>query len=139
MSFYIRGKPMELLNTNQLLEHLIRFFILMFGIGFAVVLGQYRPEWKSRKTIICWAWTMAAIDILIMDGQLARTLTAQLFIAGAILLNVINFIGDRIETIKFKDFSASLAREKAACEQIADNTGAWPDGDIPEQKPKRKK
>ncbi len=133
---------MELLNTNQLLEHLIRFFILMFGIGFAVVLGQYRPEWKSRKTIICWAWTMAAIDILIMDGDLARSLTAQLFIGGAITLNVINFIGDRIETIKFKDFSASLAREKTACEQIAENIGVWPDGDIPEepeQKPKRKK
>jgi hypothetical protein len=49
---------------------------------------------------------MAAVDIMIMDGEFGQTLTAQMFIGGALVLNVVNFIGDRIETIKFRDFSA---------------------------------
>ena len=93
-------------------EHLIRFSILALGIGFAVILGHFRPEWKSRKTLISWIWTMAAIDIMIMDDAFAKTISAQIFIAGALMLNIINFVGDRIENIKFKDFSASLSTEK---------------------------
>lgn len=103
---------MEILNTNRLAEHIIRFAILAAGIGFAVILGKYRPEWKSRKTLISWIWTMAAIDIMIMDDAFAKTTSAQIFIAGALILNIINFVGDRIENIKFKDFSASLSAEK---------------------------
>lgn len=129
---------MEMLIANKLLEHTIRLAILIIGIGFAVVLGRYRPEWKSRKTLISWIWTMAAIDIIVMDSAFAITLTAQMFIGGALLLNIINFIGDRIETIKFKDFSASLGQEdqydkehsmrkkkKPVEPELAEN---WPDG-----------
>ena len=102
---------MEQSATNILIEHLIRFSILARGIGFAVLLGHFRPEWKSRKTLISWVWTMAAIDIMIMDGAFAKSLSAQIFIAGALMLNIINFVGDRIENIRFKDFSASLTTE----------------------------
>lgn len=102
---------MEQSATNILIEHLIRFSILALGIGFAVLLGHFRPEWKSRKTLISWVWTMAAIDIMIMDGAFAKSLSAQIFIAGALMLNIINFVGDRIENIRFKDFSASLTTE----------------------------
>lgn len=97
---------------QSLLEHSIRFLILILSIGFAVFLGKFRPEWKSRKTLISWVWTMAAIDIIIMDHDLARSFSAQLMIGGALILNIINFIGDRIETIKYKDFSASLSHEE---------------------------
>lgn len=119
-------------------HHLIRFALLVFGIGFAVLLGRFRPEWKSRKTLISWVWTMAAVDIMIMDVEFAKTLSAQMFIGGALLLNVINFIGDRIETIKFKDFSASLSNEdeynkKHSIKKRQKPTPAppdkkWPDG-----------
>lgn len=129
---------MELLTANKLLEHTIRFSILILGIGFAVILGKYRPEWKSRKTLISWIWTMAAIDVLIMDSSFATTLTAQMFIGGALLLNIINFIGDRIETIKFKDFSASLGQEDQYDKEHSmrkkkkpvepETTENWPDG-----------
>jgi len=131
-----------------LLTHLLRFSILMTGIAFAVILGRYRTEWKSRKTLISWVWTIAAIDIMIMDGTFATTLSAQLFIGGAMILNVINFIGDRIETIKFKDFSASLSHEetnekghsmrkeptpappkKESIQYVTDDPGQWPDGE----------
>jgi len=90
---------------------------------------------------------MVAIDLIIMDRQLAMTLSAQFFIGGALILNVINFIGDRIETIKFKDFSASLGHEeinekghsmrqeptpvppkKEPIHYVADDPGQWPDG-----------
>lgn len=128
---------MEYLKTSLLLEHLIRIIIMTIGIGFAVYLGKSRPEWRSRKTLICWVWTIGAVDLLIMDGNLAKSLSAQLFIGGALILNVINFIGDRIETIKFKDFSASLKPEhsmhqpKKKKEPIPYVTGDikdWPDG-----------
>jgi len=115
----------------------------MLGIAFAVIIGRYRPEWKSRKTLISWVWTIAAIDIMIMDGAFATTLSAQLFIGGALILNVINFIGDRIETIKFKDFSASLGHEETneqghsmhQPKKTKKETPPpqWPDGE-PEQK-----
>ena len=125
---------MEQSHLSMLIEHLLRFGILALGIGFAVFLGRFRPEWKSRKTLISWTWTMAAIDIMIMDGNFAKTLSAQIFIGGALILNVINFIGDRIENIKFKDFSASLSTEKeydkkhsiTKKKQKPDNQ--WPDG-----------
>jgi hypothetical protein len=134
---------MELIIT-----HIIRFGILMLGIAFAVIIGRYRPEWKSRKTLISWVWTIAAIDIMIMDGAFATTLSAQLFIGGALILNVINFIGDRIETIKFKDFSASLGHEETneqghsmrkeptptPPKKNETPPPQWPDGDEPEQK-----
>ena len=115
-------------------EHLIRISILVIGIGFAVLLGRFRPEWKSRKTLISWVWTIAAIDIMVMDDTFAKSLSAQIFITGALLLNIINFIGDRIESIKFKDFSASLSTEKeydkkhsiTKKKQKPDNQ--WPDG-----------
>jgi hypothetical protein len=131
---------MEALNTNQLLEHLIRFIIIMVGIGFAVYLGRHRPEWRSRKTLICWVWTMVATDIMIMNGDFSKSFSAQLFIGGALILNVINFIGDRIETIKFKDFSASLKTEdanekkhsikkkKEPVHYVTEDPEAWPDG-----------
>ena len=93
-------------------EHLLRISILVLSIGFAVLLGHFRPEWKSRKTLISWVWTIAAIDIMVMDDTFAKSLSAQIFIAGALLLNIINFVGDRIENIKFKYFSASLSTEK---------------------------
>ena len=93
-------------------EHLVRFLIIILGIVFAVILGRFRPEWKSRKTLISWVWTIVAVDIIIMDGEFAMSFTAQMFIAGALILNIINFIGDRIETIKYKDFSASLGHEE---------------------------
>ena len=102
---------MEFLSVNWLVEHLARFFIIILGIVFAIILGRYRAEWRSRKTLICWVWTIIAADIVIMDGEFALSVTAQLFIGGALLLNVINFIGDRIETIKFKDFSMSLDKD----------------------------
>ena len=92
-------------------EHTARFIVIILGIIFAVVLGRFRPEWKSRKTLISWVWTIVAVDIIIMNGEFSTSLTAQLFIAGAFILNMINFIGDRIETIKFRDFSASLSQE----------------------------
>lgn len=131
---------MEQSATNILIEHLIRFSILALGIGFAVLLGHFRPEWKSRKTLISWVWTMAAIDIMIMDGAFAKSLSAQIFIAGALMLNIINFVGDRIENIKFKDFSASLNTETeydkkhsiTKKKQKPDNQ--WPD-DRPEPTP----
>ena len=137
---------MEQSATNILIEHLIRFSILALGIGFAVLLGHFRPEWKSRKTLISWVWTMAAIDIMIMDGAFAKSLSAQIFIAGALMLNIINFIGDRIESIKFKDFSASLSTETeydkkhsiTKKKQKPDNQ--WPDGrPEPTPTPPRKK
>lgn len=93
-------------------EHLLRISILVLSIGFAVLLGHFRPEWKSRKTLISWVWTIAAIDIMVMDDTFAKSLSAQIFIAGALILNIINFVGDRIENIRFKDFSASLSAEK---------------------------
>ena len=102
---------MEHLLTASTLEHIIRFLIIIIGIAIAFILGRFRPEWKSRKTILSWTWTIVAVDIIIMDGPFSMSLTAQLFIVGAFILNVINFIGDRIETIKFKDFSASLRHE----------------------------
>lgn len=122
---------------EKLIEHIIRFIILAGGIGFAVILGRFRPEWKSRKTIICWVWTIAAIDILIMDGELAKSTTALFVIGGAILLNVINFIGDRIENIKYKDFSASLRIEETAKQITKELEGQWPDGDPPQKKGKK--
>ena len=94
------------------LEHLARFAIIILGIVFAILLGKFRPEWRSRKTLICWVWTIVAANIIIMDGDFALSTTAQLFIGGALLLNVINFIGDRIETIKFKDFTMNLDNDK---------------------------
>lgn len=93
-------------------EHLLRISILVLSIGFAVLLGHFRPEWKSRKTLISWVWTISAIDIMVMDDTFAKSLSAQIFIAGALILNIINFVGDRIENIRFKDFSASLSTEK---------------------------
>lgn len=123
----------------ELTEHLIRFSILILGIGFAVILGKFRPEWKSRKTLISWIWTIAAIDIIITGGTFAVTLTAQMFIGGALVLNVINFIGDRIETIKFKDFSASLGQEDEYNKEHSINKAkkkkepeVWPDGETSE-------
>ena len=127
---------MEYLKANQFLEHLLRFMIIMLGIGFAIFLGKFRPEWRSRKTLICWVWTMVAVDIMIMNGKFSESLSAQLFIGGALMLNVINFIGDRIETIKFKDFSASMSKEQTAIEPA--KVGAWPDGDT-EENPKGSK
>ena len=102
---------MEILSINWLVEHLARFFIIILGIVFAIILGRYRAEWRSRKTLICWVWTIIAADIVIMDGDFALSRTAQFFIGGALLLNVINFIGDRIETIKFKDFTMNLDKD----------------------------
>ena len=99
------------LTVNIFIEHLIRFAIIALGILVAILLGHCRPEWKSRKTVISWVWTIAAIDVMIMGGDFARSLSAQMFIAGALMLNIINFVGDRIENIKFKDFSASLTTE----------------------------
>ena len=96
---------------EQWYEHFLRFGILILGVSFAVILGRFRPEWKSRKTLISWVWTIAAIDIIIMDENFATSFSAQMFIGGALFLNIINFIGDRIENIKFKDFSASLTTE----------------------------
>lgn len=135
---------------QQLLEHLIRFIIIMVGIGFAVFLGRYRPEWRSRKTLICWVWTMVATDIMIMNGEFSKSLSAQLFIGGALILNTINFIGDRIETIKYKDFSASLSHEEEnekkhsiKKEKPVKETDLWPDGTLnrpePTPTPPRKK
>lgn len=114
-------------------EHLIRMSILVLGVGFAVILGHFRPEWKSRKTLISWVWTIAAIDIMVMDDTFAKSLSAQIFIAGALLLNIINFIGDRIENIKFKDFSASLSTEKEydkkhSITRKKQKSTEWPDG-----------
>ena len=103
---------MDPITPGSIIEHTIRFSIIMVGIAFAVMLGRYRPEWKSRKTLISWVWTIVAVDIMIMNGEFSKSLSAQMFIAGALLLNIINFIGDRIETIKFKDFSASLKQEE---------------------------
>lgn len=122
-----------------LLEHLIRFLILIFCIGFAVILGRFRPEWKSRKTLISWTWTIAAIDIFIMDREFAMTFSAQLFIGGALILNIVNFIGDRIETIKYKDFSASLGHEEKnekehSMTKVPNEPGQWPDGE-PNKRP----
>ena len=119
-------------------EQLIQILIVFTGIGVAILLGHYRPEWKSRKTLICWTWTIAAIDIIIMNGTLARSLSAQLFIGGALILNVINFIGDRIETIKFKDFSASLSVEESnnknhSIRKKKKAEEQWPDGDTKER------
>jgi hypothetical protein len=122
---------MELMTANKLLEHGVRFLIMILGIGFAVFLGRFRSEWRSRKTLICWIWTIAAIDVMIMDGEFATTLTAQMFIGGALVLNTINFIGDRIETIKFKDFTASLGKEGAVRPEPTPAPPAkekWPDG-----------
>ena len=132
------------METNTpLLEHTVRLIFLIISIGFAVTLGHFRPEWKSRKTLLSWVWTMAAIDIIIMDGNFARTLSAQMFIGGALMLNVINFIGDRIETIKFKDFSASLTQEEENNRKHSikkkkkepEDKGQWPDGERPEPTP----
>lgn len=120
--------------TMVYVEHAFRFLIIIFGILFAVILGRFRPEWKSRKTLISWVWTIVAVDIIIIDGDFALSLTAQLFIGGALILNVINFIGDRIETIKFKDFSASLGQEDEYDKKhsIQKRKGSaketWPDG-----------
>jgi len=125
---------MKELLTASALEHVIRFLIIIIGITVAFVLGHYRPEWKSRKTILSWVWTIVAVDIIIMDGPFSMSLTAQLFIVGAFILNVINFIGDRIETIKFKDFSASLRHELAP----PTTKRAHPDGLAPELNTKRK-
>jgi hypothetical protein len=140
---------METITPGSIVEHTIRFAIIMLGIGFAVALGRYRPEWKSRKTLISWVWTMVAVDIMIMNGEFSKSLSAQMFIAGALMLNIINFIGDRIETIKFKDFSASLKHEdendqkhsmykrpeptptppkKEPVSYVTEDINEWPDG-----------
>lgn len=119
---------------EQWYEHFLRFSILILGISFAVILGRFRPEWKSRKTLISWVWTIAAIDIIIMDGNFATSFSAQMFIGGALFLNIINFIGDRIENIKFKDFSASLTHETKYDEKHSitkkkkKDKEEWPDG-----------
>ena len=78
-------------------------------------------------------WTIAAIDIMVMDDTFAKSLSAQIFITGALLLNIINFIGDRIENIKFKDFSASLSTEKEydkkhSITRKKQKSTEWPDG-----------
>ena len=98
--------------TEITIIQLLGFANIALSILIAIVLGHFRPEWKSRKTVISWIWTMAAIDIMIIGGDFIKSLSAQMFIAGALILNIINFVGDRIENIKFKDFSASLATEK---------------------------
>lgn len=123
------------LTTNIFIEHLIRFTIIALGILVAILLGHFRPEWKSRKTVISWIWTIAAIDVMIMGEDFAKSLSAQMFIAGALILNIINFVGDRIENIKFKDFSASLSTEKEYDEKHSitkskkkNKLGEWPDG-----------
>lgn len=139
---------MEQITPGSILEHSIRFTIIMTGIGFAIFLGKFRPEWRSRKTLICWVWTMVAVDIMIMNGKFSESLSAQLFIGGALMLNVINFIGDRIETIKFKDFSASLKAEtaerpeptpappkKEPIQYVIDDPSNWPDGETDENDP----
>lgn len=120
---------------EQWYEHFLRFSILILGIAFAVVLGRFRPEWKSRKTLISWVWTIAAIDIIIMDENFATSFSAQMFIGGALFLNIVNFIGDRIENIKFKDFSASLTHEteydkkhSSTKKKKKKEAEDWPDG-----------
>ena len=133
------------MELSTFVEHIARFFILMLGITFAVVLGRFRPEWRSRKTLICWVWTMVVADIIIIGGPFAQSYTAQLFIGGALILNVINFIGDRIETIKFKDFTANLSHEETGkqatvapvadepnkpIQYVTEDPHAWPDGDM---------
>lgn len=123
---------------QNLMEHLVRFFFLSLSIGVAILLGHFRPEWKSRKTLISWVWTIAAIDIIIMDHDLAKSFSAQLIIGGALILNIINFIGDRIETIKYKDFSASLRQEEDYHKKHSiknkskknSNKNEWPDGGL---------
>jgi len=128
---------MELSHIGLIIEHIARFLIVILGIAFAVLLGKWRPEWRSRKTLICWVWSIVAADIIIMDGDFALSTTAQLFIGGALMLNVINFIGDRIETIKFKDFTASLKSEITPQEVVS--TPEDPDGDTIEEPVPHKK
>ena len=100
-----------ILNMPHWGQYLIRMFFVGVAVAFFVFLGRYRPEWKSRKTIVVWTWTVVALEVVVMDGEFAesRTALAVMIIAG--LLNVINLIGDRLETIKFRDFSASLVVE----------------------------
>ena len=132
---------MEQTITNMFTGHSARILIIIIGIGLAIILGHFRPEWKSRKTVISWVWTVAAIDIMLTGGEFATSLSAEMFIVGALILNIINFVGDRIENIKFKDFSASLTTEKEYDRKhsITKNTEKkekkknkftdWPDGE----------
>ena len=83
---------------------------------------------------------MAAVDIIMMDAEFAKSLSAQMFIAGALILNIINFVGDRIENIKFKSFSASLSTENeynnkhSIQKKNKKKTNAeWPDGESEER------
>lgn len=126
---------MEQSISNILASHTVRLLILATGIGLAIVLGHFRPEWKSRKTVISWVWTIAAMDIMLTGGEFATSLSAQMFIAGALILNIINFVGDRIENIKFKDFSASLTTEKEynSKHSILKNKKPEPEQSEPEQ------
>lgn len=101
-----------MLNYSNIPPNMLQLLILVCAIAFALILGKFRPEWKSRKTIISWIWTVAVLDLIIMDSKFAKTTSAHLLIGGAIVLNVINFIGDRVEKIQFKSFSASLKKEE---------------------------
>jgi hypothetical protein len=89
-----------------------KHLIILANIIIVIIIGYFRPEWKSRKAIISWMWTISVIEMISTNPTFSETFSGQLFIAGALILNVINFIGDRIEAIKFKDFSASLTKEK---------------------------
>ncbi len=89
-----------------------KHLIILANIIIVIIMGYFRPEWKSRKAIISWVWTISVIEMVSTNPTFSKTFSGQLFIAGALILNVINFIGDRIEAIKFKDFSASLTKEK---------------------------
>jgi hypothetical protein len=60
-----------------------------------------------------WVWLMITVDIMLMNGEFAesRTALACVIITGIVI--VINLIGDRIENIKFKEFSTTLAVDRS--------------------------
>ena len=104
-------------------QYLIRYGLIAAGIAFVVVLGLFRKEWKSRKAIICWVWTFLAVDIVIKNGEFTESKVALAVIIIAGLLCTINFIGDRVETIKYKDFALNMSDKNKKPKEVVTNEG----------------
>jgi len=108
-------------HATEWTQYLIRFLFFCFSLAFVFVLGHFRPEWKSRKAIISWMWTMVAIDTMLMNGAMAESKTGLTVIIGAILIILTNLVGDRVQSVKFKDIEARLSPANVELTQSPDD------------------
>jgi biotin transporter BioY len=113
----------EFLNLNTWGQYLVQFALFILSTAFVFILGWFRKEWRSRKAILTWIWTMLAVNVMLMNGAMAESTVAMIIAGGAVLLLVVNFIGDRFEVIKFKEFEMRLNGLKPEIKKNKSNEG----------------